>query len=278
MQRKPTITLILAVVAAGIIAGSGCDKLRARDQLNKGVEAFSSGQYDQAIEHFKSAQQFDPSLTNAQLYLAAAYQAQYIPGAPSPDNLRNAQEAVKINQDILTADPNNLSAIDNLGSLTYNMSTRPFDEQGMLNAKAFHEKHIQISPNDPQPYYWIGVIDWQLAYNQNEDLRDEYNHSGKKPLKDTDALPKELVAGFTQKEGQTVDEGVTALNKAIQLKPDYDDAMGYLSLLYRQKGDMETTPDARDADNKNADSLMEKVKAIKQQRELNQASNPSSSS
>jgi tetratricopeptide (TPR) repeat protein len=278
MQRKPTITLILAVVAAGIIAGGGCDKLRARDQLNKGVEAFGSGQYDQAIEHFKSAQQFDPSLTNAQLYLAAAYQAQYIPGAPSPDNLRNAQEAVKINQDILAADPNNLSAIDNLGSLTYNMSTRPFDQQGMLNAKAFHEKHIQISPNDPQPYYWIGVIDWQLAYNQNEDLRDEYNHSGKKPLKDTDPLPKELVAGFTQKEGQTVDEGITNLNKAIQLKPDYDDAMGYLSLLYRQKGDMETTPDARDADNKNADSLMEKVKAIKQQRELNSSSNPSSSS
>jgi tetratricopeptide (TPR) repeat protein len=268
MQRKPTITLILAVVAAGIIAGGGCDKLRARDQLNKGVEAFGSGQYDQAIEHFKSAQQFDPSLTNAQLYLAAA----------SPDNLRNAQEAVKINQDILAADPNNLSAIDNLGSLTYNMSTRPFDQQGMLNAKAFHEKHIQISPNDPQPYYWIGVIDWQLAYNQNEDLRDEYNHSGKKPLKDTDPLPKELVAGFTQKEGQTVDEGITNLNKAIQLKPDYDDAMGYLSLLYRQKGDMETTPDARDADNKNADSLMEKVKAIKQQRELNSSSNPSSSS
>jgi hypothetical protein len=148
----------------------------------------------------------------------------------------------------------------------------------MLNAKAFHEKHIQISPNDPQPYYWIGVIDWQLAYNQNEDLRDEYNHSGKKPLKDTDPLPKELVAGFTQKEGQTVDEGITNLNKAIQLKPDYDDAMGYLSLLYRQKGDMETTPDARDADNKNADSLMEKVKAIKQQRELNSSSNPSSSS
>src|ERR1700691_1030623 len=105
MQRKPTITLLLAVVAAAVIAGGGCDKLRARDQLNKGVEAFSSGQYDQAIEHFKNARQYDPSLMNAQLYLAAAYQAQYIPGAPSEDNLRNAQEAVQINQDILSGDP-----------------------------------------------------------------------------------------------------------------------------------------------------------------------------
>ncbi len=276
MQRKPTITLFLAVLAAAIVAGAGCNKLRARDELNKGVESYSSGQYDQAIEHFKNAQQYDPTLTNAQLYLAAAYQAQYIPGAPSPDNLRNAQEAVKINQDILSNDPNNLSAIDNLGSLLYNMAGTPFDEQGMLNAKAYQQKHIQLSPNDPGPYYWIGVIDWQMAYHENEDLRDEYNHSGKKPIKETDPLPKEQGSQFAQKEGQTVDEGITALNKAIELKPDYDDAMGYLSLLDRQKGDMETTPDARDADNKAADDLMQKVKAIKQQRELNSNSNSSS--
>lgn len=277
MQRKPTITLFLAVLAAAMIAGTGCNKLRARDQLNKGVEAYSSGQYDQAIEHFKSAQQYDPSLTNAQLYLAAAYQAQYIPGAPSPDNLRNAQEAVKINQNILSNDPNNLSAIDNLGSLYYNMAGTPFDEQGMLNAKSYEQKHIQLSPNDPGPYYWIGVIDWQLAYHENQDLRDEYNHSGKKPLKDTDPLPKEQSAQFTEKESDTVQEGITALNKAIQLKPDYDDAMGYLSLLDRQKADMETTQEARDADNKDADDLMQKVKAIKQQRELNATSSNTSS-
>ena len=274
MQRKPRITLVLAVLAAAIIAGGGCDKLRARDQLNKGVEAFSSGQYDQAIEHFKSAQQYDPTLTNAQLYLAAAYQAQYIPGAPSPDNLRNAQEAVKINEDILNTDSKNLNAIDNLGSLTYNMSTRPFDEQGMLKAKAFQQQHISIRPNDPQPYYWIGVINWQLTYNGNEDVRDEYNHSGKKPIRETDPLPKDLSSQFSQKYGQLVDDGITSLNKAIELKPDYDDAMGYLSLLYRQKGDMEPTPAAREEDNKTADGLMDKVKAIKQKRE----SNPQTSS
>jgi hypothetical protein len=141
----------------------------------------------------------------------------------------------------------------------------------MLKAKSYHEKHIQLSPNDPQPYYWMGVIDWQLAYHANQDMRDEYNRSGKKPIKETDPLPKDVAADFTQKYGQTVDEGVTDLNKAIELKPDYDDAMGYLSLLYRQKGDMETTPDAREADNKNADGLMEKVKAIKQQREARAA-------
>jgi hypothetical protein len=52
----------------------------------------------------------------------------------------------------------------------------------------------------------------------------------------------------------------------MTLRPDYDDAMAYLNLLYRQKADMETTADARDADIKAADDLVEKVKAIKQKK------------
>ena len=74
---------------AALAAGAGCDKLRARDKLNKGVEAYKNGQFDAAIEDFKDAKEFDPTLTNAQLYLATAYASQYIPGAPSPENIRN---------------------------------------------------------------------------------------------------------------------------------------------------------------------------------------------
>ncbi len=277
MQRKSSITLILAALGVAIVAGGGCNKLRARDQLNKGVAAYSSGQYDQAIEYFKNATQYDPTLTNARLYLAAAYQAQYIPGAPSPDNLRNGQEAVQINQDILSSDPNNLNAIDNLGSLYYNMAQTPFDEAGMLKARSFQEKHIQLSPDDPQPYYWVGVIDFWISHHANQELRDEYNRSGKKPIKDTDPLPKDLAAQFSDKYSQTVNDGIAALNKAIELKPDYDDAMGYLSLLDRQKGDMEATADAREADNRDADQLMDKAKAIKQHREATAAASGASS-
>jgi len=262
MQRKPVI-LIAATLAVAILSG-GCDKLRARDQLNKGVEAFSSGQFDQAIEHFKSAQQYDPTLTNARLYLAAAYTQQYVPGVPSKENVRNGEEAVKINKDILSGDPNNLSAIDNLGSLLFNMASRPLDPKGMGDAKAFHQKHIELSPNDPSPYYWVGVIDWSLAHNDNVNLRDQYNRSSKKQIRDSDPLPPALLSQFSQKNGQIVDEGMNALNKAIQLNPSYSDAMSYLNLLYRQKADMETSPAARDEDLKAANDLVDKAKAIKQ--------------
>jgi len=34
----------------------------------------------------------------------------------------------------------------------------------------------------------------------------------------------------------SIQEGIDSLNKAIQLRPDYDDAMAYLNLMYRREG------------------------------------------
>ena len=243
MQQKPHTVILLAVVVASLGAGAGCDKLRARDKLNKGVQAYKAGQTDLAIEDFKTAKDLDPGLTNARLYLATAYSAQYIPGAPSPENVRNGQQAAQEFREILTNDP-----------------------KMMEESKSFHQQHIQLKPDDPEPYYWVGVIDWSLAFRGNRDLREEYNKTARKSISDTDPMPPALAAQFQQKYGTVVDEGIASLQKAIQLREDYDDAMAYLNLLYRQKADMETTPDAHDADVKLANDLVEKVKAIKQKK------------
>ncbi|MGA7920320.1 MAG: hypothetical protein WCA38_11675 [Candidatus Acidiferrales bacterium] len=267
MQRKPYTNLLLAVVVISITATVGCDKLKARDKLNKGVQAYKGGQTEAAIEDFKQAKDLDPSLTNARLYLATAYSAQYIPGAPSPENIRNGDQAAQEFQQILANDPNNLAAIDGVGSILYNMAGGPpFDPKKMEESKAFHLKHVQLKPDDPEPYYWVGVIDWSLAFRGNRDMREEYNKTAKKSIKDTDPMPPALATEFQQKYGSVVQEGVDNLHKAIELRPDYDDAMAYLNLLYRQKADMETNADAREADEKLADDLVEKVKAIKQKK------------
>ncbi len=266
MQRKPQTFLLLAIVIASFGAGAGCDKLRARDKLNKGVQAYKANQTDLAIEDFKQAKEFDPSLTNAQLYLATAYASQYIPGAPSEDNVRMGKQAMQEWQEVLNRDPNNLNAIDGIGSILYNMASTPFDPPKMEQSKEYHQKHIQIKPTDPEPYYWIGVIDWSIAFRGNKDMREEYNRTAKKTIKDTDPMPPALASQFQQKYGATVNEGITALQKAMELRPDYDDAMAYLNLLLRQKADMETTPEAHDADIKQADDLVDKVKAIKQRK------------
>jgi tetratricopeptide (TPR) repeat protein len=242
---------VLFTLVAGI---SGCSKLRARDLLNKGVAAFKNAQFDTAVEDFKQAKELDPDLINARLYLATAYASQYIPGAPSDENMRHGQEAITEYKDVLEKDPNNMSAIDGLASILYQMAGQPFDEKKFEESKSYHERHIALKPQDPQPYYSIGVIDWALAYRGNTEMRADYNKAHiNKQVKDTDPLPPDVRKEYS-------------LKKAIELKPDYDDAMTYLNLLYRRKADMVESSAERDNYTKMADDLLDKVKEIKQKR------------
>jgi tetratricopeptide (TPR) repeat protein len=266
MERKSHSCISLVLIIAGLVLGVGCDRLRARDLLNKGVQAYKNGQFDQAIDDFQRSKTLDPNLLNARLYLATAYSSQYIPGAPSEENVRLGEHAIEEFKEVLEKDANNLSAIDGIGAILYNMGGTPFDPKKFDESKQYHERHIQLKPEDPEPHYWIGVIDWSLAFRGNKDMRADYNQKSKKPVKETDPLPPPLATDFSSKFGTTVDEGITHLKKAIELRSDYDDAMAYLNLLYRQKADMESTTQARDADIKMADDLVDKVKAIKQRK------------
>jgi tetratricopeptide (TPR) repeat protein len=257
----------LASVLVLILGVSGCAKLRARDYLNKGVQSFKNGQYDVAIEDFKQAKDLDPTLMNARLYLATAYATQYIPGAPSQENMQFGNQAIKEFKEVLEQDRNNLSAIDGIGSILFQMAGTPFDAGKFEESKTYHQKHIALQPNDPEPYYWIGVIDWTLAFRNNLTLRADYNKDHlTKQVKDTDTLPATLRADYLAKSGALIDEGIADLKKAIQIRPDYDDAMAYLNLLYRRKADTVESESERAELVKQADDLIDKVKDIKQKR------------
>ena len=261
-----TLAMLAAVFV--LLAGtSGCNKLKARDLLNKGVQAFKGGQYDTAVEDFKQAKELDPGLMNARLYLATAYANQYIPGAPSEQNLNFAKQAIQEYQDVLQIDPSNLTAIDGIGSLLYNMAGTPYDPKKFEESKSYHEKHIQLKPNDPEPYYWIGVIDWVMANRVNLELRAAYNKDHlQKQVKETEPLPASVRPDYATKVAPLVDEGISSLQKALQIRPDYDDAMAYLSLLLRRKADMAESARERADLQKQADDLLDKVKEIKQKR------------
>lgn len=260
-------TAVVVALAGGLAGVAGCNKLRARDLLNQGVKAYKVAQFDQAEEDFKQAAELDPTLKTARIYLATAYASQFVPGSPAPDNLQYGHEAIAQFKKVLDSDPNNLSAIDGIGSMLYNLGTTPFNETLLNEAKQYHEKHIQLQPGAAQPYYWVGVIDWTLAFHANRDMRQNYN-SHVKRKKDAitfnDPLPAKLRDQFASKYGQTVDEGIQDVKKAIQLRPDYADAMAYLNLLYRQKADMVASKDERASLLKQADQLVNEVKEIKQ--------------
>ncbi len=245
----------------------GCNKLKARDLLNKGVQAYKNGLYDEAIEDFKKSKELDPGLLNSQLYLATAYASQYIPGAPSDENIRKGKQAIEEFQEALKADPNNLSAIDGIGSILFQMAGTPYAPEKFEESKTYHQKHIRLKPEDPEPYYWVAVIDWTLAYRANVEIRREYNKGNvKKQIKDEDPLPAKYREEYTAKFQGMVEEGITQLDTAIKLRPDYEDAMAYLNFLYRRKADMVESAEERAAFTKKADDLLDKVKEIKQQK------------
>jgi len=261
-------TLLLLSLAQSVAAQEPTDddRVQARALLNQGVEAYKNGQFDQAIADFQRAKELDPSFTNAQLYLATAYASEYVPGAPSEANRHYGELAVQEFKEILQRDPENLPAIDGIGSILYNMAGAPYDPDMLQESKTYHEKHIEIKPDDPEPYYWVGVVDWSLAFRANKQMRDEYNQTAKAALPETEPMPPDLAPRFALDYGAVVQEGIDRLNRAMDLRPDYDDAMAYLNLLYRQKADMETSDAAREDDLKMADDLVDRVKDIKTNR------------
>ncbi len=265
--NKTSLVLFAVATSALAFSASGCAKLKARDLLNKGVAAYRDGKFDDAVEDFKQSKDLDPTLMNARLYLATAYATQYIPGAPSDENIRMGQAAVKEFQDVLSVDANNISAIDGIGSILYNMAGTPYTKERFEESKTYHMKHIALKPEDPEPYYWIGVIDWTLTYRANLEMRGKWrlDHAGK-ALKDDDPMPPDVRGDYIKDNGQLIDEGINNLKKALELRPDYDDAMAYMNLLLRRKADEATAPPDRADLLKQADDLVEKAKEIKQKK------------
>src|SRR5438067_5180396 len=104
MNRSVRI-LALSAVALALLVAAGCNKLKARDQLNKGVQAYKNAKYEEAINRFQSAVSLDPGLSVARLYLATAYAQQYIPGADTPDNNQMGTQAIEEYKKVLEANP-----------------------------------------------------------------------------------------------------------------------------------------------------------------------------
>jgi tetratricopeptide (TPR) repeat protein len=246
--------LVVFATAFALLASTGCDKLRARDHLNKGVQAYKNAKYEQAIDHFQQSVALDPTLINARLYLATAFAQQYIPGADTPDNNRMAEQAIDQYMQVLKKDPRNINSIKGIAYLYLQM--KKFDL-----AKEFYKKASEADPNDPEPYYSVAVIDWTQTYQPRQEERAKL---GMKPDDSLPAKDKKVCAMIRDKNSANVQEGIDNLNKALQLRPDYDDAMAYMNLMYREKADIECDDAAaHSADLKTADDWVDKTMATK---------------
>lgn len=200
-------------LALFVLATASCQKLAARDSLNKGIKAFKEGNFPRAAEYFDQASKQDPELTNAQLYLATAYASQFVPGVPGEENEAYAGNAIKTFESVLAKDPKNVSAVSGLAGLYQGLKN--FDK-----SREYYKLQTEIDPTNAVPYYAIASTNWLV-------IRDRATRG--EPMSD-------------EEKAYIVEEGLQYVDKALERDPNYQEAMAYKNLLLRDKAALAKDP------------------------------------
>lgn len=264
MKRLYSIPVLAICLAA--LMFTGCTKqinqLKARNELNKGVQAFSAGEFEKAAERFETAMELDPELTDARNYLAYANMQQY----NMSGNEAKGQEAIAGFKQVLDEDPDNALAVGLLASMYFDK--KEFDESekwhrrriDILKRQAEQSEDGVVDPLAAESYYSIGVMKFGESYASRMELRAELGMepADPGPLKDEEKR-KELAAESIP----TIQEGVEALNNALEINPDYADAMAYLNLLNRERADFADSTEEYEEYIAKADEWVQKTLATK---------------
>jgi tetratricopeptide (TPR) repeat protein len=238
-RAAAAVCCLLAVVAFG-----GCNKIKSKQEIKKGNEFLKASQYQPALAAYVEAMRLDPGEKKLHKHIGLAYMGLYQPGSKHPKDLEYAQKAIDHLKSYIEAYPEDRKAREYLISMYLNaeryddainfyqndlLKRDPKDSKAMQslamlyfkkgdfdNGVAWLKKRLEVEGNNPEVYYLIGVQAWDRSYN----------------FPDLDPALRAKI----------VDEGLEALNKALQLKPDYFEALSYINLIYREKAKMESDP------------------------------------
>lgn len=230
-RRVALATLLLATALAA--AQSSSDQLKPSSScdkaINQGILALQNARYDAAIQNFKAAAALDPTSNRARLYLGTAYAYQVVPNLDTPENLALSNNAIEVLKKIPDGTPEYLDALKQIAN-AYRNSIR------LDSAKEAELQILKADTNDAEAHYTIGVLDWMQAYKNvvrilaTAYLTDDGNGNTKLNI----SACQELSA----QNSALVQDAIDHLTRAIDLKPDYDDAMQYLNLTYRRHADL----------------------------------------
>lgn len=205
---------------------------------------------EQAIANYTIAaeRETDPKMKQLALqYLVAAY---------GPDKLNDPEKAEPIVRRMIEMDPKDSANYFALAKiyedagryedaeqiLQQAKQARPNDAAVYMQIAGFYNRQgdfartiealnqrAEMEPNNPEAFYTISTYYWDNAF-RNPRLSD-------------------------QEKREQIEAGITAADKAIQLNPNYMEALTYKNLLLRLKGNLEQDPAKRAALYKEADTL-----------------------
>jgi tetratricopeptide (TPR) repeat protein len=246
-RRAVLATLLLATALAAAQSPSDEPKPTAQpkpdsscdEAIKQGALALQNARYEAAIQHFKAAAALDPISNCARLYLGTAYAYQVVPNLDTPENLALANNAIEVLKKIPDGTPEYLDALKQIAT-AYRNTTR------LDAAKETELQLLKADPNHAEANYNIGVIDWMQAYkNATRILATAYlTDDGNGNTKLNISACQELSA----QNSALIQDSIDHLTRAIDLKPDYDDAMQYLNLTYRRHADFACGDDKKRTD------------------------------
>ena len=245
--------LLSCLLFAGALCVTAQEPVDYKGWLNQGVQAFKSAHYAEAVAAFERAVALDPATPTARLYLGTAYMQQYIPGAESAENLLVARRAEEQFRGVLAIDAQNKTALASIASLTLNQ--KKFDD-----ALGWYAKLIAIDPNNADAYYTLGFVAWSKWYPEYAKARKD---AGMRPEDPGPLADPAVRHALDAQYGPMLQAGIDALAKALELRPDYADAMAYTNLLIRERADLRDSVAEYRQEVATADQWVQKALAAK---------------
>lgn len=221
------------------------DRQEARQYLNEGVKAFTEKKYDEAAQFFERAVQLDPDYETVRMYLATTYTAQFIPGSTDPNSQEAAYKAIGTFKQVVVRAPDparpNMTAMLSIAALYYQLRRYP-------DSKHWCEAILKIDPNNPEAHYRIGVMAFDNSLEKT-------------------SVQGELIGSMSPDERAgtlaVIDEGLQALERALEIRPNYFEAMEYQNLLWREKAKFERDAAAKAELINKADLVAQKALALR---------------
>lgn len=259
---KRPLPILLALLMLVPVLG-GCQKVRARAEMKKGNEMYHDEAYREALAQYQKGLKLDPGATFAWRSVGLSALALYRPGDNSKANREMGDLATQAFEKYLEDYPDDEKVRDYLIS-TY-VNTKKYDQ-----ALAYLEKQSRANPEDAmlqasrvrlliesdrlpraaevarsmpngQPkaeaLYSIGVSTWDKSF-----------HGADLPIEERQRF---------------VDLGLTSMEEALKINPEYFEALVYYNLLFREKAKMELDGTRRLEYIAKADEYVTKAKAVR---------------
>jgi tetratricopeptide (TPR) repeat protein len=249
-----------------LLSCGGCAEVRGRRRIQKANQLYREGQYKEAVAMFHEAEQFVPDFWVLWINMGYTCRQMLVPGAKTPENsgaTRCALEAFQRLGQLRPSDPRGpalyeqtLFETDQYEALakmyTQRVEQNPSDEQalnGLIqvyskwpehtgDAVAWYRKKADLKPGDAEAQYGVGVFIWHELFAKGGgadkaafDPRPDPSNK-KQPKTPPPSSPDDIVGARRIELG---DIGIRYLERALEQRSKYHEAMTYLNLLYRQK-------------------------------------------